>query len=696
MFRRVAMSAALIGALVGCGEAERGLMYPGPQPVVEEPSCEHVTDGRFTPGCDEWPERTRAVEGPVEVYADYADGVLHLLVRGGAPVTRAWLVVSQGKDRFVVLPDGRVLVDEQPVGSTVPTAGEGGVLELAIQLAPTDIVLALDGPGVVLAGYLSTMGAEVSPTDAPVILAMTPGWGLPGVEVEVVGRNLRGPAHVTVGDQPVELTAASEDAARFQIPQTDVAALQPVRVFTDFGPTNPLLLNVGACPVPVIDGAFTPVTEAGACEEWPDTVSYGGSFGDLHVQVRDGLLYVLNDWHLRDDLPIDPSWYNLFQLTTGSGTESWQIKVFGDQTMEVVLNGDVVDHKLLDGAAGSGFHASPNNAKPHSIFEFRLAVSPGDFSMALSDPKNGDWETPEDALQDEPTVFVGALEWDGVPLIVTTGRPQLLAVSPSPAHVGDSLTISAHGLPPAEGTVRIGGQDATVESWSEDTIIAVVPDVVGHVFVRVFSEYGAGNTLPLVVHPIGTDPCGDGCGEGLVCVPSGACCAPDCAGITCGPDGCGGSCGVCPAQDQCVGGECECVPSCVGKACGDDGCGGSCGVCPSADVCVASKCVCPADCAGKACGPNGCGGLCGACPAFHLCQDGACVCLPSCAGKVCGPDGCGGSCGTCAAGEGCVGGACECAPSCDAKACGDDGCGGTCGTCPAGSTCSKIGMCTAS
>ena len=165
--------------------------------------------------------------------------------------------------------------------------------------------------------------------------------------------------------------------------------------------------------------------------------------------------------------------------------------------------------------------------------------------------------------------------------------------------------------------------------------------------------------------------CGTCAGADEVCLGSGTCHAPECAGKACGKDPLGLSCGVCPSGQACDDslGQCFALPAGCG-ATGAPGCAG-CGC--EACVCAAHPSCCAVEwdvfCAG-AC-EVACGFDCSPCPP-----------APSCDGKSCGAY-CGLSCGGCGAGEVCVDYHC-CTPECAGKECGADGCGGLCGQCAPG------------
>ena len=82
--------------------------------------------------------------------------------------------------------------------------------------------------------------------------------------------------------------------------------------------------------------------------------------------------------------------YNLFKTTTGSGKENWIIKVYGDKTVWVSMNGQVIQDRkdtALGNATGAvGFGSSPGASFDHAIFELRFPASQGFMKMNLKDP----------------------------------------------------------------------------------------------------------------------------------------------------------------------------------------------------------------------------------------------------------------------------------------------------------------------
>ncbi len=332
----------------------------------------------------------------------------------------------------------------------------------------------------------------------------------------------------------------------------------------------------------VVDGAFTDFERG--CEEWKG-VSVAGLYGKFYFEYRDDTLFVLNDWSLRDDAPAEPDMYNLFQFVCGG--VQWEVRVFGNSTIEVWRDGEVYN-QAQQGA--TGFRASPNNAVPHTIFEFSLRM-PGEVTgclMKAADPGGGTGATPEDVLVTEPTMFAFDIKSN---ISVTTGFwPTLVAALPRNGLVGDEVTFTGANLG-SSGELLFGGAKASIVSWDDETIVAIVPSTSGPVSVYAHTEAGTSNALLFQVS-----------------------CVPACEDKVCGADGCGGVCGYCSASHACEDGSCVCQPSCSGKQCGDDGCGGSCGNCGQNQMCSGGLCVCAPSCSGKQCGNDGCGGSCGTCP----------------------------------------------------------------------------------
>ena len=142
-----------------------------------------------------------------------------------------------------------------------------------------------------------------------------------------------------------------------------------------FDPDN--VPAVDPCAAPrayVMDGKFD--------ETYKCVRSARGRYTRLYIDwVQDadapggvgGWLYLLNDWLVNDQGDVPSHCYNRFAVTTGGGTESWVIKVYGDQTVWVQKNGIVVQERAAMGDTGgaAGFGSSPNMEEPHTIYARR-------------------------------------------------------------------------------------------------------------------------------------------------------------------------------------------------------------------------------------------------------------------------------------------------------------------------------------
>ena len=96
-------------------------------------------------------------------------------------------------------------------------------------------------------------------------------------------------------------------------------------------------------------------------------------------------LYLTNDWIIDTDEEdggmIPPGCYNYFEVTTGNGAEKWIVHVYGDATVWVSKNGEVVQSRdePIGGrfAGATGYGMSPNVDFNHTIFELRFPAVRG-------------------------------------------------------------------------------------------------------------------------------------------------------------------------------------------------------------------------------------------------------------------------------------------------------------------------------
>jgi hypothetical protein len=123
----------------------------------------------------------------------------------------------------------------------------------------------------------------------------------------------------------------------------------------------------------VVDGAFTGT-------EWDHATTLEGLFTDVYMDYRDGRLYFLNDWRANQE-GIRSDCFNYFQVRIGG--EWIDLRVYGDGQVQV-RRGDMPVAIGADGAYGFG--PSPDQAEPHTIYEFSLAVDVPDIVVCCIDP----------------------------------------------------------------------------------------------------------------------------------------------------------------------------------------------------------------------------------------------------------------------------------------------------------------------
>ena len=460
-----------------------------------------------------------------------------------------------------------------------------------------------------------------------------------------------------------------------------------------------------SCAQFTIDGQFTIEKD---CVEWALVQPCPSYHGTLYLGYREGLLHILLDWWEYDAGPVPPDHYARFRILTGDGEEQWDVRIYGNGSVQVILNGWEYGG-IIDAAVGFG--PSPQTEEAHAIFEVGLPVMEGPMYVGIQGPRNPPSNgSPGSDLIMDPYIYANSIP-DNLKVRCPNAQGMLLlAISPPRGIGGDQVRLFGVGFGATQGQVRMGNFAAKVVSWAPYSIDVIVPPITQDVLTRVEAGDKVSNWLMFYYDCMAE--CGDECDpetcpaktcgvcpSPTYCIQGKCGCEPSCnptPGVAkCGSDGCDGSCGTCNQFTEYCSAEglCLCQPQCAGgKECGPDGCGGVCGTCLESEVCNGGHC-CQPDCENKQCGSNGCGSQCGVCPSKHTCDTGTCVCTPQCFGKTCGPDGCGGQCGACASPWVCQTGSCVCLPDCVGKSCGPDGCGGHCGDCPAAEICTKIGVC---
>ncbi len=351
-------------------------------------------------------------------------------------------------------------------------------------------------------------------------------------------------------DEPAE-DEQEERAPRVQLPVASGggAGGGSGGFFCDYGPADDRH---------IIDGEFSTLGEDDCLgREWDFITPLPGRYTQVYFDLTPSGLYLLNDWSLNEDGPIDPNCYNRFNFVIGQ-VDRWEIRVFGSGGVEAWRNG-VQQTQGVEGAAG--FAPSPLNATPHTIYELKVPAPPpdGGWVMQACDPPGPStvptWSPPppstapqattvcDATLATEPTIYegrVGPNPGDGLVDVRGVVAPRLTGSGGAPRPGAPWLIIGAH-LDAADSLKAfIGGMEVPLLERTDHHVRVAVPSDLPAGPLGVRLKIGDEWTNPLSFE-----------GPGPVC-------EPDCTGAVCGDDGCGGTCGECFLPDRyCHFGRCE-------------------------------------------------------------------------------------------------------------------------------------------
>ncbi len=426
------------------------------------------------------------------------------LVGGGC--TLALSGYTQGSDAQVLAPLADALEGDN-FEFTLPA----DVGEFAFQLTLLCPDVSAD-PTVFLGHALQGGGAKVYATiEWPWVTGFNPIAGEPGTIITIVGGGFGKVAgSIAFCGATIEAKVWSDTKIVIEIPLL-VGCSQGVVIhnaagwpsgvakFTVLGPEDeppPVIVPKQAYPH-TVDGVFTDWTaiEPPPNWEWKGVSVASGKYTYAYFNYDGTKLHLLNDWKFNDFAQLDPDCFNLFKAWTGGGSEVWILKVYGDGEVEVTLNGlpYPLDAEEVDGAAD--FKVSPLLPDtPHSIFELSLPASPGGFGVQLHDPGPS---FACDVLFTEPASFQGVLGAGGGLVVTPSKKPTIYGFSPFVALLpGEEVHIDGIKLGDAQGSVSFGGVDAEIVSWTGDSVIVLIPDVLGSVPVFVTTVAGVQtNTL---------------------------------------------------------------------------------------------------------------------------------------------------------------------------------------------------------
>jgi hypothetical protein len=141
-----------------------------------------------------------------------------------------------------------------------------------------------------------------------------------------------------------------------------------------------------------------------------------------------------------------------------------------------------------------GAVTSPAGSRPADTFQAILDIA---LNTSVNLTNNFNYVGPPSPFQPILTSYPSS--W------ALPGTLQISGVTPSPSPVGSNVTIvgTGFGATQGNGVVQIGGVQATVTSWSNTSIVAVVPNgAASNGVVQVFENGYSSNTFPFSIGPL--------------------------------------------------------------------------------------------------------------------------------------------------------------------------------------------------
>jgi hypothetical protein len=260
----------------------------------------------------------------------------------------------------------------------------------------------------------------------------------------------------------------------------DLSSVQSALGFTTVMAAPEPIENPHSAYEHTADGEFTDWEEGADEFEYFDVTAAQGMYSHFYADYDGERLWLLNDWFYNGD-DIDPDCYNQFGVWTGGGTQRWDIRAFGDQRIEVRLNGELLASDDARVTGGYGHVGSPNDPDPHTVYEISIATEPGAWGVQLHDP--GPTFSCHQ-LETDPTNYNGASMTDTT-MIDPTQAPTM---PPLPV-------ITSQRIDTATPTLLWGAQDNAPSQFTAYVIEVSTGDDLGNVFYRIV-VYGQQLVVP--------------------------------------------------------------------------------------------------------------------------------------------------------------------------------------------------------
>ena len=475
--------------------------------------------------------------------------------------------------------------------------------------------------------------------NVPWLPGSNPTAGVVGTVVEVYGVGLGStPGTINFGGQnapvlrwsdsgvlvrvPAGATSAGIRATTAQGYQTNLLPFTVVNTTTEPGS----VLNPPSGFARTIDGQFTGWTAPSMSGyEWSDVTPVTAQNGLLYVDYDNGFLDLMVDWTTDTNAAFGAACFTEYQVVTNNGQVQWNLKHYGDGTVEARRNDVLVDAAAFGVTAAMGFGSSPLNPTGHARYEVRLPAGAGTYQVKVLAPGAGDPGALTCAanLVTERANFQGALDTNGGAYTTPSIAGTLYSALPAKVATNTALTLRGYDLGATGGTVNFttatGTVNATATFWSATEVRVNVPSTMqtGLVKLNLSSGKVTNGILITRVCFTGAD-CSSGVCQNEQCqlptcsdgVKNGGETGIDCGGTTCGKCGTGQGC---TSATDCLSGKCT-SNLCVAPTCSDvlkngnetdvDCGGGTCGGCAYTKVCLVNGDCASGNCVSGACRPT--------------------------------------------------------------------------------------------
>lgn len=351
------------------------------------------------------------------------------------------------------------------------------------------------GSVVVTVNGQASVGVGFTVISPPSITSLTPSSGHVGQAVTIAGANFgstQGTSIVQFGGTTASVTGWSGGTITAVVPTT--ATTGPVTVTVNGATSNGATFTV--VPAPTI-GALTPALGAIGQTVAVSGANFGGTQGTSTVRFN-GTVAAVSNWSdsaINVTLPAG--------ATTGAVTVTVAGMVSNGVTFTVVPPPTVTSVQPSSGYPGDTVTIAGSDFGPGTP----TVTLNGSSAMVLDATSSTiTLNVPTAATSGQIVVTVNGASSDGGPQFTVLRSAVVVATSPNPATVGQTVTIdgSDFGVTQQASTVTFNGAPSTVVAWTDTNIQVVVPPVAGStatMFVTVDGHDSNHVTFPVLPDP---------------------------------------------------------------------------------------------------------------------------------------------------------------------------------------------------